>query len=241
MEISAKERLIVALDVPGIPEAESLMDSLGQAVNYYKVGSQLFTACGPRIVESVKQRGHRIFLDLKFHDIPNTVAQAARSACRMGVDMMNLHAMGGFSMMEMAASALANEAAGSRPLLLGVTVLTSIDEATFQDVLGAPGRSIEEQVLHLADLSRSAGLDGVVASPREIVMLRQAMGKDFVILTPGIRPSDSPSDDQKRFMTPGQAIAAGADYLVVGRPVTGAKNPAESARRIIEEMSDVIK
>lgn len=241
MEIPAKDRLIVALDVPGLPEAENLMDRLGHSVDYFKVGSQLFTACGPRIVEAIKQRGFRVFLDLKFHDIPNTVAQAARSACRMGVDMLNLHAMGGFSMMETAAAAVAAEAAGNRPLLLGVTVLTSMDEATFQDVLGTPGRSIEEQVLHLARLSRSAGLDGVVASPHEITMLRQSLGGDFVILTPGIRPSDAPADDQRRFMTPVQAVSAGADYLVVGRPVTAAPDPASAARRIIEEMSHAVK
>lgn len=244
MNVPSTERLIVALDVPGLKDAEVLLESLGSSVRYYKVGSQLFTSCGPKIVELIKNKGHKVFLDLKYHDIPNTVAKAAQAACELGVDMFNMHAMGGFSMMETATAAVTNSASSDKkqkPVMLGVTVLTSMDEATFQDVLGTPGRSIEEQVLHLARLSQSAGLDGVVASPHEIAMLRKNLGSEFVILTPGIRPSDSSSDDQKRFLTPAQAIKTGADYLVVGRPVTAAKDPAAAADAIMKEIEDALK
>ncbi|HAD81321.1 MAG: orotidine 5'-phosphate decarboxylase [Candidatus Edwardsbacteria bacterium RIFOXYD12_FULL_50_11] len=244
MNISPRDRLIVALDVPDLKQAQNLIDRLGSSVNFYKVGNQLFTSCGPKIVELIKERGHQVFLDLKYHDIPNTVARAAQAAYELGVDMFNMHAMGGFSMMETAATTVTNSASSdkkTKPVMLGVTVLTSMDEATFQDVLGTPGRSIEEQVLHLARLSQSAGLDGVVASPHEIAMLRQELGSEFVILTPGIRPADSSSDDQKRFLTPGQAISTGADYLVVGRPITAAKDPADAATKIIKEIEDALK
>lgn len=244
MQIPKDERLIVALDVPGLAQAESLIKELSPAVRYFKVGSQLFTACGPRIVETIKSQGAKVFLDLKFHDIPNTVAKAAASATELGVDMFNMHAMGGFGMMEAAANAVLEFCSASgraKPLMLGVTVLTSFDEATYQDVLGTPGRSIPEQVLHLADLTKGAGLDGVVASPHEIELLRMRIKDDFVILTPGIRPDDSSADDQKRFLTPRQAIAMGADFLVVGRPVTGAKDKLQAAREIQQEIQDAVK
>jgi orotidine-5'-phosphate decarboxylase len=244
MSILSRDRLIVALDVPDLKKAKELLNRLGPSVNFYKVGNQLFTSCGPEIIELIKNRGHKVFLDLKYHDIPNIVAKASQAAYELGVDMFNMHAMGGFSMMETAATTVTNSASSGqrpKPVMLGVTVLTSMDEATFQDVLGTPGRSIDEQVLHLARLSKSAGLDGVVASPHEIAMLRQELGNDFVILTPGIRPADSSSDDQKRFLTPGQAIKTGADYLVVGRPITAAKDPAEAATKITKEIEDALK
>jgi len=244
MAPTPRDRLVIALDVPDLAGATALLDQLGTSAGFFKVGNQLFTACGPRIVELIKERGHRVFLDLKYHDIPNTVAKAAQAAYELGVDMFNMHAMGGFSMMETAAAAVNNSASSdkkAKPIMLGVTVLTSMDEATFQDVLGTPGRSIEEQVLHLARLSKSAGLDGVVASPHEIAMLRKELGRDFVILTPGIRPADSSSDDQKRFLTPAQAVKTGADYLVVGRPITAAKDPAAAAIKIIKEIEDALK
>ena len=244
MQIPANERLIVALDVPSYSEAERLIKDISGPVKYFKVGSQLFTACGPKIVELIKAQGGKIFLDLKFHDIPTTVAKAAVAAVELGVDMFNLHSMGGFQMMEEAANA-AIEACSlfkkPKPVILGVTVLTSFDEATFSDVLGAPGRGIPEQVLHLARLTKSAGLDGVVASPQEIELLRKNIGKDFVILTPGIRPLDAEAGDQKRILTPGQAIALGADYLVVGRPITGAKDRNAAANNIQKEIQDALK
>lgn len=244
MQIPANERLIVALDVPSYAEAEKLIKDISGPVKYFKVGSQLFTACGPKIVELIKAQGGKIFLDLKFHDIPTTVAKAAVSAVELGVDMFNLHSMGGFQMMEEASNAALEACAQfkkPKPVILGVTVLTSFDEATFSDVLGAPGRGIPEQVLHLARLTKSAGLDGVVASPQEIELLRKNMGDDFVILTPGIRPLDAEAGDQKRILTPGQAIALGANYLVVGRPITGAKDRTAAANNIQKEIQDALK
>ena len=244
MQIPANERLIVALDVPSYAEAEKLIKDISGPVRYFKVGSQLFTACGPKIVELIKAQGGKIFLDLKFHDIPTTVAKAAIAAVELGVDMFNLHSMGGFEMMEAAGNAAIEACAKfqrPKPVILGVTVLTSFDEATFSDVLGAPGRGIPEQVLHLARLTKSAGLDGVVASPQEIELLRKNLPQDFVILTPGIRPLDAEVGDQKRILTPGQAIALGADYLVVGRPITGAKDRNAAANNIQKEIQDALK
>jgi orotidine-5'-phosphate decarboxylase len=238
------ERLIVALDVDGFDQAVALAGRLRQTTRSFKVGSQLFTACGPRIVGHLKQAGLNVFLDLKYHDIPNTVAKAVAAAAALGADIINVHAMGGFAMMEAAAAAALNAARDRGlppPLLLSVTVLTSMDEATFQDVLGAQGRTVPEQVLHLARLTRSAGLAGVVASPHEIALLRQQMGPEFVILTPGIRPAGGVAGDQKRFLTPGQAVKLGADYLVVGRPITGAPDPAAAADAIIKEIADAIE
>ena len=238
------QRLIVALDVDTLDQALSLCDRLQDRTKSFKVGSQLFTACGPAIVSRVKRHGLKVFLDLKYHDIPNTVAQAVAQATALGADIVNMHAMGGFEMMEAAAGA-AEQAAKQQgipqPILLSVTVLTSMDEATYQDVLGTPGRSVAEQVLHLARLTKSAGLDGVVASPHEIALLRKEMGPDFVILTPGIRPAESVAGDQRRHMTPGEAVKLGADYLVVGRPITGAKDPVRAAADIIKEMGDALK
>lgn len=239
-----RDRLIVALDVPGLKQAENIMARLGGTVSYYKVGSQLFTLCGPEIIELIKSQGRKIFLDLKFHDIPNTVAKASQAAYELGVDMFNMHAMGGVAMMESAAKAVADAAASGKnpkPIMLGVTILTSIDDIALKDVWGATERDIPGQVLHLAGLSQRAGLDGVVASPHEIALIRKAQGHDFVILTPGIRPADSVTDDQKRFLTPSQAIKIGADYLVVGRPITAAQDPAAAAIKIIKEIEDAVK
>lgn len=242
--IPLDRRLIVALDVPSFEQAASLSGALAGTIKSFKVGSQLFTACGPRIVEHLKQAGLSVFLDLKYHDIPNTVAQAVAQAATLGADLINVHAMGGFSMMEAAAGA-AIEAARQRglpvPALLAVTVLTSMDEATFRDALGTPGRTLAEQVLHLARLAKSAGMSGVVASPHEIEMLRRELGPEFVILTPGIRPAGAAAGDQKRFLTPAAAITLGADYLVVGRPITAAKEPAAAAADIMKEISDALR
>jgi orotidine-5'-phosphate decarboxylase len=241
--IPLDQRLIVALDVETFDQAVSLSDTLRQTTKSFKVGSQLFTACGPRIVTHLKQAGLTVFLDLKYHDIPNTVAKAAAAATALGADIINLHAMGGFAMMEAASKAVIETARKLDipvPALLSVTVLTSMDEATFQDVLGTPGRSLPDQILHLARLTQSAGLAGVVASPHEIALLRKELGPDFIILTPGIRPAASDSGDQKRFLTPGEAMKLGADYLVVGRPITGADDPAQAAAAILTEMRNAI-
>ncbi len=242
--IEPSRRLIVALDVDTFDQAASLIDQLSWATQSFKVGSQLFTACGPRIVEHLKRRGLLVFLDLKYHDIPNTVAKAVGQAAALGVDIINVHAMGGFSMMEAAADAAigaAQQRGLPAPTLLAVTVLTSMDEATFRDALGTPGRTLAEQVLHLARLARSAGMAGVVASPHEITLLRAELGPEFVILTPGIRPAGGEAGDQKRFLTPAEAIRMGADYLVVGRPITAAQDPARAAAGIQKEIADALR
>ncbi len=230
------ERLIVALDVETLVAAGTLVDRLDGLVHHFKIGSQLFTACGPAAVEAVRKRGAEVFLDLKFHDIPNTVAGAAREATRMGVFMFNVHASGGQAMMRAAAEATAREASARRPLVVAVTVLTSLDRAALQRELGVPS-SVEGHVLHLCQLARAAGLDGCVASPLEVGAIRNNQGRDWVIVTPGVRPAGSDAGDQARVATPAAAIRAGAHYLVVGRPITAAADPAGAARAILEEIA----
>jgi orotidine-5'-phosphate decarboxylase len=203
-----------------------------------KIGNQLFTAVGPAAVERARKRGCRVFLDLKYHDIPNTVAGAVREATRLGVFMLNVHASGGTAMMRAAAEAAANAAKDfsvPRPVVLGVTVLTSLDRRALQHDLGVTA-TVESHVLRLAERARDAGLDGCVASAREIALLRGGLGPSWVIVTPGIRPAER-SDDQVRTATPRAAIEAGAHYLVVGRPITAAPDPAAAARAIIEEIA----
>ena len=211
-----KEKLIVSLDMTDITEIRSLVEKLGARVLYYKIGAVPFTFFGPEIITYLKAKEKKIMLDLKYHDIPNTVARACEGALNMGVDLITVHASGGFSMLEEAVKAILTGASGAseNPKLLGITVLTSIDEAYFKDLFGNVQRTLAEQVIFLAQLARSAGLDGVVASPREIVPIRQCCGDDFLIVTPGIRPAqkDVMQDDQARTMTPAQAIKAGADY-----------------------------
>jgi orotidine-5'-phosphate decarboxylase len=228
--------LIVALDVPTLREAADLGRRLAPHVAAVKIGSQLFTAEGPRAVVAMRELDLRVFLDLKFHDIPNTVAGAVAAACSLGVWMVNVHGSGGPAMLQAAARAAVAGGSGTtgRPLVLGVTVLTSLDEATFRETLGAT-RTLGEQVQHLARECRAAGLDGVVASPHEITDIRQACGPNFLIVTPGVRPIEADRGDQRRVMTPEEAIRAGADYVVVGRPILAAKAPDEAARRIAEE------
>ncbi|MCI0547303.1 MAG: orotidine-5'-phosphate decarboxylase [Candidatus Rokubacteria bacterium] len=236
--MTARPTLIVALDVETVGQAEATVDALAGVVSHFKIGSQLFTAAGPAAVDAVRKRDAEVFLDLKFHDIPNTVAGAAREAARMGVLMFNVHASGGTDMMRAAAQAAAETAAalrGRRPLVIAVTVLTSLDRAILQRELGLPS-AVEGHVLHLAGLARDAGLDGTVASPREIVAVRNLLGQRWVIVTPGVRPAGSELDDQRRIATPGAAARAGAHYLVVGRPVTGAGDPARAAHAILEDM-----
>ena len=230
-------RLIVALDYSGLDEVKRLAESLGDAVSYYKVGMQLFYSVGLEAVTYLRGLGKDVFLDLKMHDIPNTVAQGASVLTGLGVSMFNVHAGGGAAMMSAAAVAADIEAqrlAIPRPLLIAVTVLTSMDQAQWQRLnYSAP---ISEQVVHLARLAKEAGMDGVVASPQEAAAIRQACGPQFVIVTPGVRPQGADMNDQARAATPSQALKAGADYLVVGRPITAAAQPREAAFSIIEEM-----
>lgn len=222
-------RLIVALDVPTLSEATDLARRLAPHLAGVKIGSQLFTAEGPRAVHAMHDLGLRVFLDLKFHDIPNTVGGAVAAATSLGVWMLNVHASGGPAMMAAAATG-----AGGRTLVLGVTVLTSLEEKDLQATLGTV-RTLRDHVLHLAREAKAAGLDGVVASPHEIADIRQACGPGFLIVTPGVRPAGAERGDQRRVMTPGEAIRAGADYVVVGRPILAAKDPVEAAQRIGEE------
>ena len=241
MKIDAADRLFVALDVDSLDGAAALLDGLRGLVTGCKIGSQLFTAAGPAAVELARKRDFRVFLDLKFHDIPNTVAGAVREATRLGVFMVNVHASGGVAMMRAAAESARNAAAEfkvARPLVVGVTVLTSLDRRALEVEVGVPV-TVERHVLALAEHAREAGLDGVVASPQEIRALRLAMGPRWVIVTPGVRPADRASapDDQARTATPAAAVAAGADYLVVGRPIVKAPDPIAAARAIITELT----
>ncbi|MDH3473592.1 MAG: orotidine-5'-phosphate decarboxylase [Rhodospirillales bacterium] len=231
-----RERIFVALDTADMARAAALARAFAGHVGGVKIGKEFFTAQGPDGVRAVAG-GERLFLDLKFHDIPNTVAGAVRAACHLRPALLNVHASGGAAMMQAAAEA-AREAAEDmeveRPLVLGVTVLTSLDD----DDLAAVGQRgpAREQVVRLARLAQASGLDGVVCSPREIAALRKACGPGFVLLVPGIRPAWAAKGDQKRTMTPAEALAAGADYLVIGRPITTAEDPTAAARRIVEDL-----
>lgn len=237
--MNARERIIVALDVSSIEEATRLVELLKDEVGAFKVGLELLHRAGFDAFDRIRNAGaKRIFYDAKLHDIPNTVSGALKAAVRLGIWMINVHCSGGSEMMRSAAETVRHEAAASGlepPKLIGVTVLTSIDERTFAEELRIPGKLIDH-VVHLAKLSRDAGLDGVVASPREIEAIKHACGKDFLVVTPGVRPSGSEAGDQKRVLTPGEAIKKGADYIVVGRPITLAENPAAAARAIAAEM-----
>ena len=234
----SQNQLIVALDVEDLAAANQLITILSDDVKWFKVGKQLFTSVGPAAVKLLHDAKKNIFLDLKFHDIPNTVAGAVGSATKIGANIINIHASGGLEMMRAAtevAEKQASELGSPKPTLLGVTILTSVDEANFQRDFGTP-RRLADQVAYLAELSQKAGLDGVVASPLEIGLIREVCGDDFVILTPGVRPVWAASNDQQRVMTPAEAIDAGADYIVVGRPITASDNPREAARRILQEI-----
>jgi len=233
----ARKRLIFALDVDAFAEAEKWVRLLHGQVGVFKVGKQLFTRCGPDVVRMVRAEGGEVFLDLKYHDIPNTVAMAGVEACRLGVRMFNVHALGGREMMAKTVAevdARYPRGAKERPLLLAVTILTSSSEETLREV--GIERSVREMVPRLARLAQEAGMDGVVASPQEVGLIRAACGADFAIVTPGVRPASAALDDQKRVMTPGEAIAAGADYLVIGRPISAAADPEAAAERILDEM-----
>jgi orotidine-5'-phosphate decarboxylase len=226
-------RILVALDVDTADAAHALADRLRGIVGGFKIGSRLFTSHGPSIVESLVARGDRVFLDLKFHDIPNTVAGAVAAATRLGVWMVNVHASGGHAMMKAArAAADAEAAAHSRPapLVIGVTMLTSHSEETVGEI-GVIG-GVAAQVERLAVLAQSAGLDGVVASPQEIALIRRCCGASFEIVTPGIRSASDDKGDQRRTRTAAQALSEGASYLVVGRPIIAAADPRAAAERI---------
>jgi orotidine-5'-phosphate decarboxylase len=232
---ATRERLIVALDTPVLSAAETLLDRLAGVVTHFKVGSALFTAAGPAAVEMVRRRGGRVFLDLKYHDIPATVGAAVEAAARLGVGLLTVHASGGAAMLR-AAAAAARAAGSDRPRIVAVTVLTSLDRAALHGELGVPV-AVEGHAAHLAALARDAGCDGVVASPREAARLRSILGPGAVIVTPGIRPAGGRADDQARTATPVAAMRAGADYIVMGRPITEASDPAAAAAAVLTEMA----
>ena len=233
-------RIIFALDVSSLEEARKFVRLLKDRTGFFKVGLELFTAFGKEAIRAVQEEGGRVFLDLKFHDIPNTVSRAAEEAVKLGVDMLNLHASGGTEMMRETADRcrkIAEKLNRPKPILLAVTILTSLDEKNLREV-GLLG-PVAERVVALAELSRQAGMDGVVASPQEITAIRRKCGPQFVIVTPGIRPAfvEAGKDDQKRVLTAGDAISAGADYIVVGRPVRLAPDPAAAMDKVIAEIA----
>ena len=225
-------RLIVALDRPDAGSALDLVERLDGVVDYFKVGLELFTREGSRLVEELRRRERRVFLDLKLHDIPNTVAGAVRSAAAMNVDMLTVHAAGGLEMM----SAAAQAAGPDGPEVVAVTLLTSLSASDVETIWGKELLSVRDEVVRLAGLAAQAGLAGVVASPLEVEAIRRRLGPEFTLVTPGIRPEGSPADDQNRAATPTAAVAAGADYLVVGRPVYTADDPAAAARAILDAL-----
>lgn len=235
--MKAKDRLIVALDVDTLDRAVELVETLSPEVEVFKVGIAPFTDYGPQILSVIEKCGKKVFLDLKFHDIPNTVKNAARVAFKKGVFMMNFHCLGGKKMMEAAAKSCDEASAvtgNKKPILLGVTVLTSMGGEDLEET-GIAG-PVEKRVLALASLAKEAGLNGVVASAKEAKLIKKELGKHFLVVTPGVRPSWAEEGDQKRVLTPKAALAEGADYIVVGRPIIEAEDPLLAAKRIIEEM-----
>ncbi len=235
--MTARDRLILALDLPSLEATEGMLKRLQGKIHLFKVGLELFTAEGPRVITRIHDRGGKVFLDLKLHDIPQTVAAAVAKAVQWGVFMLDVHVAGGEEMMRAAAHAAADraEAIGiERPRLLGVTVLTSLVQADLQ-ILGI-GQALEEQVLSLARLAKEAGLDGVVASPREAEAIRRRLGPDLLLVTPGIRSRVGETDDQRRVATARDALKAGADYIVVGRPILKAADPVEAVEKLVAEM-----
>jgi orotidine-5'-phosphate decarboxylase len=231
-ERAADPAIIVALDYAEAAHALALAERLDPAACRLKVGKELFTAVGPRLVEALIGQGFDVFLDLKFHDIPNTVAKACEAAARLGVWMLNVHASGGLSMMQAAREGVARS--GSNPVLIAVTVLTSMDQTALKQV--GVTSSVQGQVLHLAGITKEAGLDGVVCSAQEAALLRNALGPDFCLVTPGIRPANAGLDDQSRVVTPQDAMRNGAHYLVIGRPITAAADPLAALEAIAREL-----
>lgn len=236
----ARSKIIFALDVDTFDAAKHWVVTLSGRVGMFKVGKQLFTAYGPDIVRMIEDSGAEVFLDLKYHDIPNTVAMASREAARLKVKLFNVHALGGYEMMARTMEMMDREFPGDdRPSVLAVTILTSSTEETLRAV--GIEHPVAEMVPRLALLAKRAGLDGVVASPQEVALIRKACGIDFIIVTPGVRPSFAATDDQKRVMTPAEAVAAGADYLVIGRPISAAADPLQAVEAIVDEMTDSCK
>lgn len=238
MDMKSKDKIILALDVAEQSSAVEIVETFKDHIDIFKVGTELFTSAGPKVVEDIISRGKKVFLDLKFHDIPNTVSKSVRAAAEMGVFMLNVHASGGLEMMKRAADTLSeasSEKGITRPKLIAVTILTSIDQTILQKEVGIE-KTMKTEVTHLAELARNAGLDGVVASPHETEFIRSHCGKDFLIVTPGIRPSWAETDDQKRTMTPAEALKKGADYLVMGRAILAQPDPIGAIKRIEEEI-----
>jgi orotidine-5'-phosphate decarboxylase len=235
-----KDRLIIALDLPSLREAERIVEAVETEVGYFKVGLQLFTAAGPPVIQFLKRRGLKVFLDLKFHDIPHTVSQAGIEAVKQGVDMFDLHAVGGLEMMKQCrerCTELADREGLPLPQILGITVLTSTEQSHLPHDCNS-SLSLPEQVSRLSNLVKAAGLHGVVTSPLELQDLRQKHVAPFLLVAPGIRPSWSEPQDQKRFATPAQALQWGADYLVIGRPVLESSNPLHTVQRLLQEMEN---
>ena len=231
LTMTARDRLIVALDLPTQTKALALVSVLSGSVSIFKIGLQLYTAAGPEIVRAVAATGARIFLDLKLHDIPNTVAKAVSAASELGVQMLTIHLSGGRAMIEAAVQA--------RPpglSLLGVTVLTSATQETLREV-GVTG-ALEDQVMRLGALGKDCGVDGLITSPQEVRTLREHLGPEIKLVTPGVRPAWAGADDQKRFTTPSDALKNGADFLVVGRPITANPDPRAAVERLLEEMAN---
>ena len=238
-KINLKERVIVALDTSDLKYAKKLVGLLKNSVRIFKIGSELFTSHGPKAVDMVHESGAKVFLDLKFHDIPNTAAQAARAAARLGVFMFNVHASGGLQMMQEACVASADEARKRNftpPKLIAVTLLTSLSQEEVDEEIGFKKR-VDEMVLDFAELASKAGLDGVVASAMEVRKIKDKIGPQFLIVTPGIRPLGAEHGDQQRVVTPAEAFKLGADYIVIGRPITEAPAPKEDAEHIFREIS----
>src|SRR5258708_3095761 len=243
MNMNAKDKLIVALDFDSGDRALDLFDALRDVAGMFKIGSQLFTAAGPDIVRQIVAKGGRVFLDLKFHDIPNTVAAPPREATRLGVSIFNVHASGGTEMMTRAAKAVSETGKREgvpKPKVIAVTLLTSLDAAALRQIgFSGDARTV---VANLARAAAACGLDGVVASSQEIQIIRDAVpNPDFIIITPGIRPGSAATDDQRRVMTAAEAIRAGADYLVVGRPILNAIDPVAAANSIVAEIEDGLR
>jgi orotidine-5'-phosphate decarboxylase len=228
--VTTKDKIIVALDLPSVGAARNLISVLGPGVSWYKIGLQLFALGGPAFIQEIKASGAKIFLDLKFLDIPNTVQSAVESACGLGVDMLTIHLSGGSEVCQAAVKGRGSYST----LLLGVTVLTSQTEATLSEI--GINRSMTQQVISLASLAKATGVTGLIASPLELAALRKEFGPAFVIVTPGVRPTWSAAGDQKRFTTPAEAIKLGADYLVIGRPITASPDPKAAFLRIASEL-----
>jgi len=236
-KVKTKSNIIVALDFPNKTEALELVHQLEEFHPYLKIGMELYYQEGPELIYFLKEKGYKIFLDLKLHDIPNTVRGAASSLTRLGVDMFNVHCSGGVKMMEQAVEGIQSALAPGqkKPILIGVTQLTSTSQETLNKEMGIPGE-MEQVVLHYASNAKQSGLDGVVCSPLEIELIKESLGQEFITVTPGIRPKESSMDDQIRIMTPSEAAKKGTDYMVIGRAITKAKDPAIMYRSISEQI-----